>query len=65
MIKSEVTKKIIENGKVKAHATVEISGGYLDIKTELLGILNILEEECPQLLVEAMKKQVEGGKHDN
>lgn len=60
MIKSEVTKKKIKNGKVEAHATVEINGSLYDITTELLGILNGIYKECPELLLSVVKEFTEG-----
>lgn len=56
MIKSEVTKKKIKNGEVETHATVEVSGGFMDIRTELLGILNAIYKECPELLVSVLRE---------
>lgn len=60
MIKSEVTKKKIQNGEVEAHATVEVNGGFQDIRTELLGILNSINSECPELLLSVVKEFTEG-----
>lgn len=56
MIKSEVTKKIIKNGEVETHAMVEVSGKFMDIRTELLGILNGIMKECPEMIISVLKE---------
>lgn len=56
MIKSEVTTKKIKNGKVEAHTTVEVNGGFQDIRNELLGILNGIMKECPEMIISVLEE---------
>jgi hypothetical protein len=56
MIKSVVTEKKIHNDEVEAHSTVEVKGEFQDIRTELLGILNCIKDECPEMLVSVLRE---------
>lgn len=59
MIKA-VTKSIKEHGDVRTmRAEVTVEGSYEEIMHEFLGILNSLENECPDLLLEALTKHME------
>lgn len=65
MIKA-VTKSIVEHSDVRTmEAEVTVNGSYNEIMHEFLGILNSLENECPDLLLMALRKHTEEKINDN
>lgn len=59
MIKAVTTQVTNKGSKKKMSAEVIIEGNGREILHEFLGILNALEEECPDLLLHALTKHME------
>ena len=65
MIKAVTTRNTKKGDRRTLGAEVEIEGTKLEILHEFLGILDSLEESCPDVLLRALELQMEDKKHDN
>jgi hypothetical protein len=66
MIKSVTTSntKDVRKNVRQMSAEVTVEGTGREVLHEFLGILNALEEQCPDLLLLALTKHMEDIKHD-
>ena len=60
MIKAITTENTIRGDVRKMSAEVTIEGTRKEIAHEFLGILESMEEQCPEILVMALARHMEG-----
>lgn len=65
MIKAVTTHNTKKGDIRKLGAEVEINGSKLELLHEFMGILDSLEESCPDVILKALEIYMEDKQHDN
>jgi hypothetical protein len=65
MIKAVTTRNTKIGDRRKLGAEVEVEGTKLELLHEFMGILDSLEESCPDVLLKALQLHMEDKRHDN
>lgn len=65
MIKAITTINKVQGTERKMGAEVEISGDGLEIMHEFNGIMDALENECPEIVLKVLQMRMEEKRHDN
>ena len=65
MIKAVTTRNTKKGTTRKLGAEVEIEGTKLELLHEFMGILDSLEESCPDVVLKALQLHMEDKRNDN
>ena len=65
MIKAITTSNTLKGSTRKMGAEVTIDGTKMELLHEFMGILDSLEESCPDVILKALQLHMEDRKHDN
>ena len=65
MIKAVTTINKVQGTEREMGAEVEISGNKLEIMHEFNGIMEALEEQCPEIVLKVLQLRMEERRHDN
>jgi hypothetical protein len=65
MIKAVTTRNTKKGDRRTLGAEVEVEGTKLELLHEFMGILDSLEEACPDVILKALQLHMEDKRHDN